>query len=97
MNTYIIFKPMGLEKFAYCIAPDVAHDRYSWERCWIEPVELVTESAVEPFLLARNAIAYPVRDGCVRDREAAIRRAREVIADSRAHDFCAKAAEAPTI
>jgi hypothetical protein len=80
MNTYIVFRPEGLkQKFAYCIAPcDEKYYRSS-------AVEIVTDTVVEPYPCDDGRVWF-LRDGEVHDREAAIRRARESIADTRAHD-----------
>jgi hypothetical protein len=79
MNSYIVFRPEDLEKFAYCIAP-CDQELYRGSA-----VEVVTDTDVEPFPCDYLSV-WAIRDGFVGDRDAAIRRAREAIVDKRAHD-----------
>jgi hypothetical protein len=97
---YIVFRPEGgMKKFAYCIAPIIERDNEKFYQN--SAVELVTDSTVKPLPTDGDTV-YPVRDGYVRDRAVAIRRAREVIADDRRHrglppEFLPTRPEAPSI
>jgi hypothetical protein len=84
MNNYIVFRSVDLkEKFAYCIAP---LDEVEGEECYVNSAaELVTDSTVRPFPMDGEERVTAIRDGFVSDREQAVRRAREAIADKRAH------------
>ena len=78
MNTYIVFRLEGLEKFTCCIAPyRRCGEHGEWEYDSSE-VELVTASTVEPFPSDGREVCPAWRE---RDRENALRKARRWIAD----------------